>query len=169
MKKEEFEVDKEFYTGCGLWICTGISDTAIKAKQVYRYTTSGKEFMENQPGVTFNNRHWPACRNNRVQRVDSERPRKIPCFRCYNDDPNVSRVLLGMGFEEIDGVKVFRGTTTVVCVRCRRDGENSCLRVGIYKWICPCGANIWHDDPKTNETCVNCNRERGFWTPVDNT
>ncbi len=168
MKKEEFEIGKQFYTACGLWICTGKSDTEIRAKQLWMYTTSGKQSMEDQPEVTFNNRHWPACREDKPQIRMGEKPKKIPCFRCYNDDPNVPRVILGMGFEKINGVSIFRGTTTVVCARCRRSDEESCFRMGKYKWICPCGANIWHDDPKTDEKCLNCDRERGFWTPVHN-
>jgi len=167
MRREEFEVDKEFYTACGLWICTGTSDTEIRAKQLWRYTTSGNESIENAPEVTFNNRHWPACRAEKPRIVKGEKPRKIPCFRCYNDDPDVPRTILDvMGFETTDGVSIFRGTTTVVCVRCRRNNEQSGLRFGKYKWICPCGANIWHDDPNTDEKC-RCGRERGFWTPTN--
>lgn len=169
MKKEEFEVGARFYTSTGLWLCTAKSDTEIKATQLWKHTMDGKKILKDQPNISFNNRHWPACRKEDLPTQQGEVRKRIPCFRCYNDDRNVPCTILSSGFEFVDGKRLHRGTTTVVCERCRRPDEGSCITFGKYKWICPCGANIWQDDLKTDYKCISCGRERGFWTPVEHT
>jgi hypothetical protein len=165
LRKDEFEVGETFFTATGLWLCMAKSDLEIRAKQVWHYTSSGKKAIKNPPELTFNNRHWPACR--KISRVEPGQKR-IPCFRCYDDNPDVPCILLGLGDEKINGKRITRGTSIIVCERCRLSNEKSCLSFGKFKWICPCGANIWQDDLNTDYKCINCGRERGFWTPVEN-
>ena len=95
--------------------------------------------------------------------------KRIPCYRCYNDERSVPSTILDVCSDEmVNGERVLRGTTVLVCARCKKSDEKSCITFGKYKWICQCGANIWWDDPKTDEKCENCGRDRTFWTAVEN-
>jgi hypothetical protein len=171
MRKAQFVVGEQFYTASGLWVCTAISDTEIRAENIWTYSIDGKNKKKNSSEVTFNSRHWPACRTEGPDHASEKRTlsnrRKVPCYRCYRDDLGVPYTILSLGTEDTSEERIHRGTVTVVCEPCRHPDEESCIRFGKYKWICPCGANIWQDDPKTDFTCMNCGRERGFLTPVE--
>lgn len=167
MKKHEFKIGERFYTGTGLWICTALSDTEIRAKLLSTHLEKTWAIISAFGEVSFNNRHWPSCRREIEQGTNERTQKRTPCFRCYNDDRSVPFTILRLGVEYINGTPINRGTVTLVCVRCQRPGDKSSLQFGKYKWICLCGANIWQDDLKTDHKCVTCGRERGFWTPVE--
>ena len=169
MKKHEFKIGERFYTGTGLWVCTDVSDTEIRAKLVSTHLKKAGAILSAFGEVSFNNRHWPSCRQENEHKQNDGTTKRTPCFRCYNDDRSIPFTILGLGVEYITDTPIRRGTVTVVCLRCQRPEDVSSLRFGKYKWICLCGANIWQDDPKTDYRCISCGRKRAFWTPVEHT
>ncbi len=132
-----------------------------------------EHFPQNFPAILFTRKHWPAC----ITVEEWKQPKsskqykynRIPCYRCYNNDRSIPATILEVCSQEtVNGQKILRGTTVLVCARCKKPDEKSCLSFGKYKWICQCGTNLWWDDPKTDEKCTNCGRDRTFWTAVKN-
>jgi hypothetical protein len=182
MKKGDFKVGSKFRTSTGEWLVTQLDDFKVMAKPLWRWAAIKEDegecfdrehFPKNFPAISFTRKHWPACRTveERKQSKSSKQYKynRIPCYRCYNNDLAIPTTLLEIcSSETVGDQNILRGTTVLVCARCKKPEEKSCVSFGKYKWICQCGTNMWWDDPKTDERCTNCGRDRTFWTAVEN-
>jgi hypothetical protein len=181
MKKEEFKVGVTFRTSTGEWLVAAVDELNVMAKPLWCWASmkdyekkdlDRDYFPEDFPTIPFRKKHWPACRT--IEEWKQSRCSKqyknnrISCYRCGDNNLAIPTTILEIcSSETVGGQRILRGTTVLVCARCKKSDERPCLSFGKYKWICQCGANIWWDNPKTDEKCINCGRDRTFWTPVE--
>jgi len=163
MKKEDFQIGCEFYTGSGKWRCTDIGTRVIIAVKLDKKDES---FYSGPPYALeeqiFDEYDFGGC--DLVDRFREFRKTKQlkPCSRCGSTEPTKRGVIISMDLDKPGAAGMTR-----VCTDCKTDADQSCIKFGQFKWICDCGANIWDDDEKTDRSCLSCGMKRNYWHRVD--
>lgn len=159
MKKEDFQIDGEFYTQTGKWRCTDIGTRVIVAIKIRDRLDV---CLVDQPGaeLVFDEYDFGGCDlverfKELPEKKKSESKKLVPCSRCGSTDPAKSGVIVSMEMET--------HKRTRVCADCKTDSDKSCIKFGRFKWFCDCGANIWDDDSETNRSCYKCGSTRETW------
>lgn len=162
MEKEDFQIDGEFYTQTGKWRCTDIGSRVIVAVKIRDRSgvclrdQAGAEFV-------FDEYDFGGCDlvdrfNELPGQKQSGFKKLIPCSRCGSTDRAKLGVIVSMEMETHKKIRV--------CEDCKTETDKSCIKFGRFKWICECGANIWHDDSETNNSCFKCGNTRETWVRI---